>query len=137
MTYEYTLAEYMPLTDQIQIHFKAENNTPNNVVKAALDEFLVFDSNPTSTDDVITTSDFSIYPNPTSSEFTIDLGDESDQLSPDKIIVFNNLGQVVEMINWPAGQSAVTVDRALYPGIYFVHLTQDGSVGATQKLMVH
>ncbi len=132
----FELRDLIEMTEDMRIHFKAENNTFGNVVKAALDEFVVIDGNPTSTKDVIGVSNFSIFPNPASGQFTIDLGDDLDGITPDQIVIINNLGQVVTALQWPVGQSVVTVNRALFPGVYFVQLTRDGNAGTTQKLVV-
>lgn len=136
-TYEYDLSDYMATTSEMQIHFVAENADDGNVVKAGLDVFMVFDNINSGTNDIDLSANFGLYPNPSSTEFSIDLGDNVDQISPDRILIVNNLGQIVDAINWPNGQNIARIDHNLVDGIYFVQLTSKGNVMGAKKLVVH
>jgi|ERR1035437_6446744 PKD repeat protein len=75
----------------------------------------------------------SIYPNPFSSSTTL----QSDIFFKDATLtIYNSYGQTVKQIKNISGQ-AVTLTRDNLPsGLYFIRLTQDNKILATDKLVI-
>ncbi len=71
---------------------------------------------------------FSIFPNPTSGEFTVALADDAEAI----VEVVNMAGQVVASQNI---EGSATIKKALAAGIYTVVVKSNGAV-STQKLVV-
>ena len=71
---------------------------------------------------------FSIFPNPTSGEFTVALADDVEAT----VEVVNMAGQVVASQNI---EGSATIKKALAAGVYTVVVKSNGAV-STQKLVV-
>lgn len=89
---------------------------------------LLPDDNITSVSEVASESEFTIYPNPTSGEFTVALADNAEAT----VEIVNMAGQVVASQEI---EGTATINKALAAGIYTVVVKSNGAVN-TQKLMV-
>ncbi len=78
-------------------------------------------------------SNLSLYPNPFSSQTTLQL---AFPLNHATLTVDNYLGQTVARIKNINGQTIVFNRGDLPSGLYFVHLTQDNQVVATKKIII-
>jgi hypothetical protein len=74
----------------------------------------------------------SIYPNPTTSNFTIKLADVS---SNHRIALYNQLGEKIKEIKVVSELTTVNVS-GVPTGIYFVQITDGASVIGSQKVVV-
>jgi hypothetical protein len=74
----------------------------------------------TATDDVLTEDNWSVYPNPTMDNITIDFKDQTDI---DNISIVNTLGQVISSINNPnTGQNNISV-ADFQEGMYYIRIS--------------
>lgn len=73
-----------------------------------------------------------IYPNPTTGEFTIAVKDELKKVSAD---LYNNLGQFIKHEEAKTGENTIQVSD-LSEGVYFVNVFVDGIKIGNQKLFV-
>ena len=81
----------------------------------------------------VITQEVNIYPNPFSTEATVSTG---NLLKNATLTVYNTNGQAVKEIKNINGYT-ITLHRDNLPaGLYFVQLTQDSKVIATQKLII-
>jgi len=81
----------------------------------------------TASKDTFLQDDFNLYPNPATDILNISLG---DNLHLQKVIIYNNLGQVVKRTN----DKVFNIDN-LSPGVYFVEVTTNQGK-AVKKLIV-
>jgi len=89
---------------------------------------------PSSVDETFLKNELEIYPNPTSSQATL----ETDiQLKNATLMVTNYLGQVVAQINNIHGQTITFNCDDLPSGLYFVYLTNDSKIIASKKLIIN
>jgi len=94
----------------------------------------VFNCSVVGIEDNVFSSQVNIYPNPTSGEFTVKLGNEISGKT--EISVINNLGQVLRNILWTSSNNLETVDVSnLTPGLYFVRI-ESGRNSVTKKLII-
>jgi len=81
-------------------------------------------------------SELSLYPNPASREFTINLGDNAyDNID---LLIMNSLGQQLNRFDNAVfnGNSNTNIDVSnLATGLYFVIITLDGN-SITKKLLI-
>ena len=124
-------------TSEMQVHFLARNEVDGNMVKAALDLFQVFDdAEPSATIDVSPAVDVTVYPNPGTDRLHVDFGQaDADQL-PTGLIVYDMLGRVNMVRDWPRGESVATVEHQLQPGMYLIAMVDGSRTIATRKFVV-
>ena len=134
LTSEYDLSETLPFTDQMQVHFLAINETGSeNVVKAALDRFVVFDESVSSTAEIIEGEAFDLWPNPASTYVRVEVSPES---TPSFVRIFDNLGRQVFTSQWPVGAISMEVETDWAPGLYVVHIETASGATGVRKLVV-
>lgn len=76
---------------------------------------------------------FTIYPNPFSTETTL----QSDEfLQNASLTVYNSFGQVVKQVESFTGHKMIFHRDNLPGGLYFIRLTQDGKTFSTEKLVI-
>jgi hypothetical protein len=76
---------------------------------------------------------FSIYPNPFSEQTVLQT---KNFLHDASLTIGNYLGQTVAQINKINGQTIIFNRESIPSGLYFIHLTQDGKIIATSKLVI-
>ncbi|TAL63071.1 MAG: T9SS type A sorting domain-containing protein [Bacteroidetes bacterium] len=76
---------------------------------------------------------FSVYPNPFSSQTTLQTDNLFNNVT---LTVYNSFGQIVKQIKNISGQTITLYRDNLAGGLYFIRLTQDGKVIATDKLVI-
>ena len=102
------------------------SNTPFNLSVSV--------SNCVSIDEINSFSNFSISPNPTKNNLTIELSEQNNLKS--SVSIINVLGEKLYQQNF-SNQSKLTIDVSDFPsGIYFVQIANDkGKRGATKKFI--
>jgi hypothetical protein len=79
-------------------------------------------------------NELTIYPNPTTTSFTL----YSPKLDFNKIIVRNNIGQIIEVFNFNKFISDCDIDVTKFVnGIYFVEILMDDNQLGNFKLVVN
>ncbi len=82
----------------------------------------------------LTKNDFNIYPNPFSTQTTL----QSDKFFKDATLtVYNSVGQQVKQINNICTKTIIMHRDNLPSGLYFIRLTQDNKIIATDKLIIN
>ena len=100
---------------------------PNNVFYISN---VYFSGGTLSTSDLELNSSFSVYPNPTSTEWIV----KSNNANIQNVQIFNTLGRLVETLN--ADGTEVSIDASdLASGIYFAKINSQGSKTETVKLI--
>ena len=126
----------LAITAEMQVHFVAFNEVEANVVKAAVDQFYAFDSDPvTSVSEPIAVGKLQVYPNPGSEWIQISVSDSD--VDPDQVVVYDLYGREVQSMPWPSGISTLRIDHDLPSGVYVVALTRDGTVQLAEKYIAH
>ena len=79
-------------------------------------------------------NELTMYPNPTTTSFTL----YSPKLDFNKVIVRNNIGQIIEVFNFNKFISDCDIDVSKFVnGIYFVEILIDDAVFGNYKLIVN
>jgi hypothetical protein len=78
-------------------------------------------------------SSISIFPNPFSSSTTLNI---TDNFSNVTLTIYNTLGQEIKSIKNISTQTIILGRDNLENGIYFIHLTQDNKIVATEKIII-
>ncbi|MDB4439054.1 T9SS type A sorting domain-containing protein [bacterium] len=79
----------------------------------------------TATEDVLTENNWSVYPNPTVDNLTIDLKDRTDI---ENISIVNALGQIISSINNPStGQNTISVTD-FQEGVYYIRISNNDQI---------
>jgi hypothetical protein len=74
-----------------------------------------------------------IYPNPLTDQTTL----QTDKLlKKASLTVYNPFGQIVKQIENLSGQKIILQQDNLPSGLYYIHLTQDNKIIATEKLLI-
>ena len=141
---EIALADYIDITDEMQISFTAFDQLFDNeghVVEAAVDAFLVKDTTAT---DTTTTSiveptfediQLNVFPNPFADYISIDYDLEKLQFNRLVLKITNALGQEVRSLNMYNREARFNLSMNVPSGIYSVHLMADGEPIATRRLI--
>ncbi len=133
---EIHLADLMPLTDQMQVHFLATESTDvDNVVKAGLDVFSITDAMPSGTSDISKRmADVVIYPNPAKEQFRIRL--IKAMRGADALSVMDLFGR--EILQKEITGDIVTVDMpaGVVSGVYLVRITRKGVTLGVGKVIM-
>ncbi len=77
---------------------------------------------------------FSIYPNPSSGAFTIELG-EAYRNSQAKLSVFNSIGQIVETVETSGSEKLISINLENENGTYFVKMETSTSIQIEQVII--
>lgn len=107
------------------------NNFRTDVFKASPDDIVIIDSTTSITNTKI--GSLSVYPNPTSSNFSINLEDFSNAAM---LVVYNTLGAKVKELNITKSTELVEVDR-IGKGLYFLNiLNREGVIIANSSVIL-
>lgn len=86
-----------------------------------------------SVNEIISLNSIEIFPNPFSTNTTI----QSDKfLKNASLIVYNSIGHLVKRIDKISGQTFIFYRENLPNGLYFIHIKQDNKIIATNKLVI-
>lgn len=131
----YNLADFIELTDQMQVSFEVEVPDDIRVAEAGIDFFEVIDFDPpNSTNTVFTTSAvLQAQPNPSNNDFTLSY-DLPEDYGSASIQIYNILGreEVTYVIDHPKGN---VVFDAPQKGIYLAQIMVDGKITRSIKLV--
>jgi choice-of-anchor B domain-containing protein len=127
--------QWISITDQMQVHFMVSEGTEmDNIVKAGLDLFTVYEGLPSGTKDGPNSiGDLKLYPSPAADVLYIDLTDIPDAV--DAVSVVDLFGRQVAHQNI-LGLVVNICGGHLAPGIYVVQASGKGSVVAVGKVVV-
>ena len=130
----YSLENYLELTEDVKVHFLAENPGEDNMVKAAIDGVSVTVSLSTSTKEPdLAAGSFRIYPNPARDEVTLDLRGY-EQVNAFRVL--DNLGRQILNVDLGSATDNHTFSVDWPAGMYFVQLESDQQIIASSKLIV-
>ncbi len=132
---EIELSDKMEITNDMQVHFLVQDiSDTDNVIKAALDKVLVIDAMPSAvTENARLLSLINIYPNPADDVLHISV--TSDSITPDRLVLFNTVGQRVHTVAINSG--VVTLDVShLVRGMYWIQVLQEGIVLGTVRVVL-
>lgn len=144
-TYPWVKAEFddlgsiIPLTDQMQVRFIAEDTGGGSLVEAMIDDFVVVAANldPTAAEDVPTVAaSLAAYPNPFNPRTTFNFVLPRDGRA--ELRLYDATGREVArpvVGEYAAGPHAVEFDGATYAsGVYLVRLVLDGETLVNGKI---
>ena len=112
--------ELMDLTPNMQFIVEASDFDPGHLVEAGLDQFLVTETSPTSTKDLLSTQIFKSSPNPFAQSTFLNF----DEAVSGTIVVTNLLGQHVETIRLENAEK-IEIGQDYDAGVYLISLTSD------------
>lgn len=90
-------------------------------------------NDPLSTNNISVKNKFSIFPNPFSSQTTLQT---AGRLHNASLTIYNSVGQTVKRIDNLIGQTIIFHRDNLPTGLYFVRLTQDGNTISADKFVI-
>jgi hypothetical protein len=132
---EFDLLNLITITDQMQVHFvAAEDTSVENVVKAGLDVFTVVDalaSSVKSGPGAIGT--LRMFPNPASDILRVDLSGMTE--TPDRLTLVDLFGRRVVEREVTSTVNTISL-VSLVSGVYVVHASVNGQVVAVGKVVV-
>lgn len=123
-----------PLTDNIRIEFKVQDNSPGNWLEGALDIFKVVPVATVGTNTLDASATMLILPNPSGSEFHMQYAWENATEMP-KLVVQNLLGQTVYEAQLNAKSDVASFGQEFKAGVYFASMVSGGQRTATVKLV--
>ncbi len=119
------IADYITVTDSMRITLHAENQNSDDIVEAGFDHFRIIENANVSTADLsISESQLQVYPNPSSSLFTVDIS----KLAADHMRVYDISGSLVHQQALSTNQANVEFGAGLEKGLYLIQLEQNRKV---------
>lgn len=130
------IQDYTTLTPNMQVIFSASDIPAGHIVEAALDYFRVFDYSTTSTNNLEDSFvKYSIFPNPSSGNFTIDFDFDEYTTTNAQLLVHNMLGQRVETMPITDRKGQLSFGERLNTGVYLVNIQDDNGNSKPLKIM--
>lgn len=131
----FNLASFIEITDEMQVFLTIGDlpETPN-VIEAALDNFLVTDSNASSTFTGKNPLTMQVFPNPFHHEFWVKYAVENN-FDKMELTLLNLLGQRLEHISLKEKTGTVRLDGSYPAGTYFLQVMVDGQVARVEKVV--
>lgn len=128
----YRVADFVSLTSLKAVRFSVEDQAPDHILEAGIDNFFVSEGIFIGIEDKLeTVSEFSVYPNPFRDEITIELG--ALNLS-NRIQIFDIHGRMVYSTNTNKSITRVQTNN-FKNGIYFVIIENEKGEIQTQKIV--
>ncbi len=118
----------------LQLEFFASSSGQNQLSEMAVDDIVVWDANPTGTQELLETLAFNAMPNPTLDVFTINY-ELKDYSSDTQLVVYNALGQLVHNARLIDQRGNYVFGADLQAGVYYAHLAQDDQPSRTILLI--
>ena len=115
-----------PYKGDIRVVFRAVRGTGFQS-DVAIDQVVLYDTQPVSVDDITTEKSFEVYPNPISNSMVVSLAEAS------RIEVYNILGVLIMDKNLDQGNNVIDVND-WNKGLYFVTL-RDGEKSVVKKVI--
>ncbi|MBK9017060.1 MAG: T9SS type A sorting domain-containing protein [Saprospiraceae bacterium] len=135
---EIDISSLLPITDQMMVIFEVGDSDPNfiDAVEAGVDFFEVYDANPPSGAIDLFRNGVSIVvsPNPSSTHFNLNY-DIKDWKGEASLLIYNALGQIVEMQKLEGSVGRISVGSDLGEGVYFTQIVNNGELGLPIKLL--
>jgi len=116
------------------INFRAFSPTFDQLAEMGLDDFVVWDANPTSAEELLVTRQFEANPNPSKTNFNIQYELESFD-SNTRLLVYNALGQLVQTIELNDQLGTISFGEDLETGVYFANIIQGDTPSRTIRLV--
>lgn len=118
----------------LTINFNVSSFSNQEFTEAAIDDFVVWDANPTSAEELLVTQQFEANPNPSNTNFSIQYELESLD-SNTRLLVYNTLGQLVHSTRLNDQLGTVSFGEELEVGVYFAHIIQAETPSRTIRLV--
>ncbi|MEM9918897.1 MAG: choice-of-anchor B family protein [Bacteroidota bacterium] len=133
------LADFIDITDNMQIRFSISDanslNTGANIAEAAIDEFEVFDANPTSVSE-LAVSNISMEALPNPFDNNVQIRYELKAASRNAVLrLFNPLGQQLQSRVLDDLQGFVELGENLTNGVYFIRIDLDDQSSKMIKIV--
>lgn len=119
----FRIEDYITITNNMRVYFEANDGGRPTIVEALIDAFEIRDSSNISVVPVERPKvALQAYPNPFAQQLQVVYAIHNNPNSLPPVIVYNSLGQIVEVrqLTQPAG--TIQVGERLTPGVYFVHI---------------
>ena len=120
--------------NNLTVNFQATSPGNQELVEAAIDDFVVWDANPTSAEELLETRQFEANPNPTTSNFNVQYELENFD-SNTRLLVYNALGQLVQTIELNDQIGNISFGEDLKAGVYFANMIQGETPSRTIRLI--
>ncbi|MFT7605920.1 MAG: hypothetical protein ACI8VT_003518 [Saprospiraceae bacterium] len=133
---EFDIAEYITPTNSMTVTFTATSPVDfTEITEAGVDFFRVWDASLTDTKELV---DHNIllqaYPNPSAGDFVIRYDLQSTD-NNSKAMIYNTLGQLLEIIALTDSKGQLTVGSQYEQGIYFAHIKSGSAISKSLKLI--
>ncbi len=118
---EIRILDFIALSNNMRVYFKANDDSPGDVVEALVDLFLISDSMATSIATIANkTVDLQYYPNPFDHSIQINYSIENSQQQATPVQVFNTLGQLIEERVLVQATGRLELGQSWDRGVYFI-----------------
>ncbi|KAA3641225.1 MAG: choice-of-anchor B family protein [Bacteroidetes bacterium] len=126
---EFHLNEYLELTENMRVTYVTGDQSPGNVVEAAVDAFSVTEVGVvnSSNEPVIADIELKLFPNPFSEHLNIVIELE-EPFNYGVIEIFNAVGQKMDQLKFSGEANQFQLGETLVPGIYFTRVSVDGNI---------
>ena len=118
----------------LQIIFRANSNGQTQLSEMGVDDFVVWDANPTGAKELLTTLEFVATPNLSTTDFSI-LYELEHFDSDTQLLIYNELGQIVNSFELNDQLGSISFGNKLSSGVYFAHIVQDKVPSRTIRLV--
>lgn len=132
---EFRLKDFITLTPNMRIFFKAQDANPGHLVEAGVDLFKVVDSVGINTGIIKTGTETSIkvYPNPFANTLNIQVQQLPAQTA--QLTIVNAVGQTVYTGSIQQGTNTVTLPQQVAEGVYTLQVISNGELLQTVRLV--
>ncbi len=119
------LAEFLTVTNNMQIIFSTIDDPAGHWVEAGVDAFLVVDAMPNPVAKVFSDQiKLSAFPNPFAEELSVQY--QLDDIDDVQLSLYNLLGQRISTTSLQQSEGTLSIGNQLDKGIYFIHLETAG-----------
>lgn len=137
----FKVSEYIPGAAAIQLRFTAEDQINNaltqngqNVIEAAIDDFIIYDGTPLSVDNIAVNLKADVYPNPADNIVNISL----PKGSKGSITLYDLTGRTLSKIDVTDATEKYSIDtKQLTPGTYMLLMQTQYAVQNTKIVVNH
>lgn len=132
---EIHLAEFINITNNMQIIFEAQDASPGHIAEAGVDKFLVVDAAPNAVFELDSEQlEWNVYPNPFKEQIRIEY-QLADDFQNANLHVYNAWGQRVATHVLRDRTGTIDLGQRLGAGLYFVQMEADGQLSASRRVV--
>lgn len=133
---EFHLNEYLELTDNMRVTYVTGDQSPGNVVEAAVDAFVITEVGVINAADEPEgiVFDLELFPNPFTDFININL-EINEPYNNGVMEIFNVMGQKIEQVKFTGAERNFQLGETWVTGIYFARVSIDGKILSENRVV--